>query len=192
MRHDETSTAAEAHRERDLRSSARAFLRAERVDDVATSDRALRSLFRALPSPLPHADFAASVLASVPLGMVRPAARRIRDLAPRHRWLVAAAALCAALGSVYLVPLLVLVVGQVEWGALVASVGATFGHLVSGLYGLAPFGNAAWSLLQAFWLFLSSPQVLFSLVIAASVVGLCVRLLTELIHSPQDPAHAPL
>jgi hypothetical protein len=192
-------------RERSLRDSAAAFVQAELAlgdagdigeetfSDSEASETSLRALFRALPSPVPGIDFAARVMAFVPVRRVR---RRVRDLAPRHRWLVAAAALCTALASAYVLPLAVLVLGQVEWGALLASFGAGFGHLVSVLYALYGFvllfARSAVSLLNAFWLFLSSPQVLLTLVLATSVVGLCLRLLTGLIHSPRDPAHASL
>lgn len=178
---------ADDRSDRTLSAAAAAFLRAERSDDDTAADTALRGLFSALPSPRPSGAFAARVLSAVPL---RAPVRRARDLAPRHRWLVAAAALCAALATAYLLPLAVLVLGQVEWGALLAGVGGLFGHLVSGLHGLAPFGRAALSLLHAFWIFLSSPQVLATLVLATSVVALCVRFLTELIHVPRDTAHA--
>lgn len=189
-----TETTTDSH-DRELRSRASDFLRAERGGDAPAADAALRRLFRSLPSPVPSADFALRVLDRATLS-AGPAARRVRDLAPRHRWLVAAAAVGAAVGLAYLLPLAVLLLAQVQWGALLAGVGAAFGHLVSWLHALAPFGRAVLSLVMAlvhaFWFVLSSPQVLLTLVLATSVVGLCVRLLTELIHSPQDPAHASL
>lgn len=195
MRHEPTLAPAKSS-DRELRSRASDFLLAERVGDSPASDAALRGLFRALPSPMPSVDFAWRVLDGATLGTVRPAVRLVRDLEPRHRWLVAAATIAAAVGLAYLLPLAVLLLAQVKWGALLASVGAAFGHMVSWLHALAPFGRAALSLVvalgHAFWFVLSSPQVLLTLVLATSVVGLCVRLLTELIHSSQDPAHASL
>lgn len=195
MRHELTSNDPAGATDLDLRSRASDFLRAERAGDASASDAALRGLFRSLPSPVPSADFAMRVLDRASLGAM-PAVRRVRDLAPRHRWLVAAATIAAAVGLAYLLPLAVLLLAQVKWGGLLASLGAAFGHLVSWFHALAPFGRAALSLVMAmlhtFWFVLSSPQVLLTLVLATTVVGLCVRLLTELIHSPQDPAHASL
>lgn len=199
MRPDSTSNEGT---ERRLRASASDFVRADRTGDVAASDAALRGLFQALPAPLPRAAFAERVLATV--GSVPPVAvpkmRRVRDLRPAQRWLVAAAALCTALASAYLLPLAVLILGQVEWGARIAGLAAAFGEVVAWLYGLAPVGRAAFSfvgavalaLYRAAFFVLTSPEALLLLLAAVSVLAVCLRLLTELIHSPRDPAHASI
>lgn len=180
-----------------LLASATAFVRAEGKDDAvaddAAAEAALRSMFRALPRPRPAVDFAARVMASVqtvPAALRRP----VRDLPRRHRWLVAAAGLCLAAASAYLLPVVWFLLGQLEWGAVTASVAAGFGHLLTfGLSladGLAFLLRTAFALLRALVLFAMSPQVLFVAALSTAVAGVSLRLLQELLHSPRNPAHA--
>lgn len=176
-----------------LRSSAAAFLAAERTEDEAAADAALYRFFRHLPSPAPAADFAARVLART---RIRPAA----DLARPARAWVTAAILATGLAIAILWPVAHLAALRIDWiGAFAGSVVALAGWLGGWIVALFTafdeivlFGRAASVVGRAFHLVAASPQVLLALTLISAVTAFLLRVLAQLVHTPSKvPTKVP-
>ena len=155
----------------------------------AEAERALFSLFRVLPEPVPSPDFADRVVAAWTTGR-----EELRAPGFRPTWRIRLAiALClflAGLAAAFLLPTVLGMSRFVTPSEVIASVAAGFSTLVQSFAGVVSLWGFLAHLRDSLLLVVTAPPVIASLLMGATLAALAFRGLIELLHPARSSAHA--
>ncbi|MEO1366377.1 MAG: hypothetical protein AAFX50_04310 [Acidobacteriota bacterium] len=152
--------------------------------DAVRADRALSALFAALPTPTPSRAFADQVLARVH-GRLRP-----RDLDWRGRVATAAAFGLVVVGSYWILPIALGLAAGFEPAAVAGFIGGLIAFVVGAVGDALAVANRLTSIGRVLWLILTSPEVMATLTVCATLTLVMGRWLAHLLAVPRSSLHA--
>ena len=166
----------------------RAFWKAETAGRDAEAERALLTLFKALPQAVPPVDFADRVLTRAGIGLVT-ARRTATELPWRLRTAIAASLFLAGLAAAFLLPAVIGLTQLVPAGEVMAALVQGFSTGLQWFAGLASVWRFLSQLSESLLLIITTPPVALVLLFGTALATFAYRGLTELLSPRRNAPH---